>query len=219
MDFFKSTTPETRNSVMHFHERMLKYSPNAPNSDFPEFCNIWRDAMDASWVWMWMYNDFSSQWELTAYDSNFDAEKWLDKTNLVWPDTTSVSEFVTQTEDPIFVNDLDHWHTLYKGTKFRVSCAKQLKQMGCTAFCTVPLISPISGETSRDPFDPNLPIRAAICAHYKDVKSWKSFPKESLILMGRLTGTLVRNSYNAEHRDILIHLNVTVHQNHCRRRV
>lgn len=197
----------TRDRIMRFHARLLSHAPVSPIQDFPEICDAWREATDADWVWMWMYNDLSCQWELTAYDSKFDADVLLTEM-FTWPDTTSILEFVHRIDAPVVVTEVENWQVSHIGEDFGIPWIEQLVQMGCNVFCTVPLLSPRSPQDETTPgIDLVNPIRGAVSFHYRTRDDFDAQPDDVLLLMGWLTASIVRNSYQAEHRSILGILN------------
>src|SRR5207245_8256995 len=96
-----------------FYEEVLKATPSAPESDFPRLCRAWQVATDADWTWFWLYNPFSSRWELTCPSPHGGQD--IVPPSPVNPTSESAAEYCVATGRPVFIADLRGWRSEHGG--------------------------------------------------------------------------------------------------------
>ena len=105
-----------RRTFCHF---LAGLAPTSPNIDLPRLCDAWHSLTDADWVWFWLFNDLTKQWQLLAASPQNDRS--------VIPDTLSVSaknsvnEYIHNTGKPISVPDLQVWQADHNGGTYKVA--------------------------------------------------------------------------------------------------
>ncbi len=186
-----------------FYEELSVIAPSNPTVDLPRLCTAWKNASNADWVWLWVYNDIVGQWEVIAHSA--DPEGRYVPPILTTPNRECVAEYATLEQRPVYVEDLGSWHETRGATRYSVACLSLLTQLGCQALDCVPLLSPPnpSGTTDLAP----LGLQSAVCLHYLDRNRRQSQPEYVLKLMGRISASMIISSFEAEQRQILFSLN------------
>lgn len=202
-----------------FYERISQLAPEStPQDVFPELCRLWTELAQADWVWLWIYNRHTKQWELVCHDSEHLDDLPLPRDILVGRD--SVSEFCATNERVVLIDDIKNWSAFESDKTYRVSAGEWMIDHGGEAFWTIPLLSP---EPATSPGIPknasevdSLRVRGAICIHYKDrrraavlerFRSLEMDPDRELLTMGRLSASAIANAYNAQRFSLLCKLN------------
>ncbi len=162
--------------------------------------------MSADWAWLWLYNDYTRQYELTTSFSATGAEKFPPVRTL--PGVGSVADCCFQTEEPKFVDNVSDWSEEHSGQLYGVTSVSRaaLNTLGCECFDAVPLLAPIAKSGPHAPQSQRSHF-GVITAHYTSKSKRQSQQKESLLLMGRLTAVRVHDTYMQQQREILLRLN------------
>jgi len=180
-------------------------APTAPRVDLPMICDAWRSVTNADWVWFWLFNDLTKQWQLLSASPQNDP--------LIVPQalsvntTNSVNEYIHNTCQPILVPNLKDWQANHGNSTYKVAFSDLLLKMGCAAFQAVPLLPPIFRGKDLA-FSQTTTLRMSICAHYRDANKRTPHDDESLLLIGRAAAQAVMNSYLMEQRTTLLELNL-----------
>ena len=206
-----------REKCVHFHGQLLSRPPCLPSKDFPFICDTWKKVTEADWVWLWLYNEITSQWELAAHDSSFSVSGNA-YGSLLSLHSRSVAEYASSIERPVIVDDLVGWSRTLHGTKYRVANAKRIKQLGARCFRTIPLLSP---SPSAEDGGTESVQRAVITTYFKHSSPAVDFQDDSLLLMGKLSAAQISRSHASENNAILDRLNelaekhlTSVHRQH-----
>jgi signal transduction histidine kinase len=189
-----------------FYEKLSAVAASRPTTDIPRLCDIWREHSGADWVWLWMHNDTAKQWELVGCSPTGAAEYIPD--SLITPTQNCVAEYCNRVGRHEFIEDPENWRAREEksGEEFRVVLGRLLKEKGCVALDCVPLIQPPSNAAEPATSVP-LRIRGAVCLYYRDVRTRTRQPSSVYLLMGRLSASMITDSYEAEQRRVLFSLN------------
>ena len=187
-----------------FLSRIFGTTPTSPRIDLPMVCDCWRVVTNADWVWFWLFNDLTQQWQLLASSPSNDP---LTVPEILSVHTTnSVNEYIHTSRQPILVPDLQTWQVNHKGCTYKVAFVDLLQKMGCVAFQSVPLLPPVIKGNDLA-FSQTTELRMSICAHYRDSGKRIIHDDESLLMIGRAAAQTVMNSYLMDQRSTLLELN------------
>lgn len=179
----------------------------APNDAFRRICKAWSNCSSADWVWLWIHNRHTNEWELVSHFAEGLDDFPVPQSIFLGDD--SVAELASTQQSPIHVSNLSD-QALPKssgGRQHDIKMKAWLQEHGCDSFITVPVASPVA-----DSGDPEyLRIRAAICLHYKDSRRSSAFRTNSsdadLSTKGRLTAGVIANAYHSQRMSMLSELN------------
>ena len=187
-----------------FFNRLCAAAPTSPRVDLPIICECWRVVTNADWVWFWLFNDLTNQWQLLASSPPND--------QLTVPEflsvhaKNSVNEYIHASLKPVWVPDVITWEAKHKDGVYKVAFAEMLQKMGCVAFQAVPLLPPVIKGNDLA-FSKPTALRMSICAHYRDPNKRVGHDDESLLMIGRTAAQAIMNSYLMDQRSTLLELN------------
>ena len=198
--------PETSQNRRDFFHNLYSYAPTSPLTDLVLICKYWRAALNADWVWFWLFNDLTKQWQLLA--SCPDDDIATVPSILSVQSSASVSEYVNVKKQPEWITDLANWRGENGDKKFKVALLELLGKMACAGIQCVPLLPPtITGNDIAAASVAKL--RMAVCCHFKNPKSRIEHDAEKLLMMGRASAQAVMNSYLMEQRAAIMELTST----------
>ncbi len=187
----------------HFYDHLLNHLPPNPDAALTLLCSAWHEVSGAEWVWFWLYNDLTRQWELVAVFP--DARTDLLPKSLSANAAHSVAAYVTQTGNPEHVDDIHAWSRQLDGKEYRVLAAQHLDALGCTSFDSVPITWPDVHPGAAREAMPRL--HAVLCMHYSRNQPRAAQPEGALRLMARLSSLALLNAHHSHQRSILLELN------------
>jgi len=186
-----------------FFNQLYSSAPTRPSTDLSLICKYWRTVLHADWVWFWLFNDLTKQWQLLASCNNHDVAAL--PTALSVQNSNSVSEYVNLVKQPKWIDDLSNWQVTHEGNNYRVALSESLQKMGCKGIQCIPLLTPTI--VGNDPATSRVAqLKMAICGHFKNNQNRIEHDSETLIMMGRASAQTVLNSYLLEQRAALVDL-------------
>lgn len=190
-----------------FYLRLLALPLTDPATVFRELAAAWLEAADARSVTLWLYNTFRGQFQLNAVAGEVGRIDGLIKPVLR---PLNMGEFVAKTGLPVLTANIGKWQGTCEGQEYRAALAREFTEdFGCPGECCIPLLLP---DPSGAP-DKIGPYMGIVSLHYAgfadgvppllrgltpgDATQAENRPavwiEESLVLMGRLTASVLTN--------------------------
>ena len=199
----------SRRTSDRFIDSLLQIPFLDPESDFIALCDTWLAAVNADWVWLWIKNMFSGDWELRMHRSA-SSKEYLPIFGLSEGDR-SIAQFSVETNGilELEASEFESWtrHQMVEGKRVNYRClsASSLYSFGCERFYCVPITNPLIANDNR--INPHLlDLSASICVHYLE-RSVLEHSHEDLARMGRLSNFFICNSYRSRNERALFRLN------------
>lgn len=195
-----------------FYRALFSAVPDRPEVDFQRICEAWLNASGAEWVWLWLFNPYTNEWEIHRVSSRNgnDIDFTLPSRVLPAPDVPklhSAAAYCLKYNEPLL--DVPVTWTAEEGElTYGVVSRKFLMDTGCTRFDCIPFSEPAPKQPLRYRDDPNLSVLSgAICLHYVEGSNRTPQPRESIELMSGITAMAVVNSFAASQFELLVDLN------------
>lgn len=204
-------TADGRSLRQGYYHALLTCSVARTDDAFDPICQAWRQSTSAALCGLWLYNQFSNQFELNGLDAPLDRNPF-DREPRVSDD--SVIYLVRDTRVPEFVPDVVTWRRESGGRRFRVVLSGQFDNFGYRSALYVPILAGANGNgggpaaVSTGPGDVDdlarETVEGVVSLHFDgaDARRCWVHPSgkttdldedtvDSLLLMGRLTALLL----------------------------
>ena len=190
-----------------FFSKITSIVTTTPAQDVPKICNIWMETTGADWAWLWLYNETAGKWELIGCTPDESAE-FLEGF-ITTPSVNCAAEFCNRMKDHRFINSPANWKEVCPGSKeeYIVVLGEVVARHGCKAIDCIPLLQPAADTKANDASPSKLKIRAAVCLYYRDPSRRRAQQSEVFVMMGRLTASMIIDSFEADERQLLFTLN------------
>ena len=169
----------------------------------------WRDYTDATWTWLWLFNEQTKEWELRSC-SPIGQQEYI-PARLSARSDNSVAQYCTSKREHVFVDTLD-WSGEHKGKTYEVAAKDALRQMGCVAFESIPLVPPETIEESETGEIGEPSLRGALCAHYTRTDQGNVSAGEPIALLGEVAALAIQSDQQTHQRNILVTLSRVAEQ-------
>lgn len=200
-----------------FYHDLLNVPLEAPDLVLQEIADAWRAASSAQSALVWLYNSFRGEYQLNAVSSDRPAAFAAPKP----PSRQSLCAYAAAVRQPVLLEDVESWKGELGGVEYRAeTCDLLIRRLECRSACCIPLLQPENGQppdANGAPGSPP-PCFGIVSLHYPSVKAarpeildgvrgterWRADQTgadavdHSLILMGRLTASIITNLRLAE---------------------
>lgn len=195
--------------LRNFYSQVLSTAPKVPHLDHVSLCDSWKELFNATSAWLWIFNKHTDQWELLAVSTG--DEEAAGVQFFATPQRQCLAEYCNRLERPEFVPDMQTWERQLDGTTYSIVCKQHFANMGYRAVDCVPLLFPELSTEATSNSAPQVPLRGAICAYFKDTSLRHLYSPQSLKLAGKVSALKLVDSYQNEQRALLISLNRLAH--------
>ena len=180
-----------------FHNKLLAVSNMPFDAGLSAIASAWQTATGADWVWIWMYNVQSKQWEFLSCDPH---SKYTHLPPHVRHDaTTGILAYAWRKRYPITNANPLNWTETIDNVTYQIVCRNDLIEKRCADLDCVPCILDENHNASD--------LQIGVCLHYRSETKRTPHPQHSLQLMGRHTNGVIVSLFNNEKRKILEELN------------
>jgi signal transduction histidine kinase len=199
MEVGKRVRTEKRSDV--FFENVAKVSlAGEPHLVFDRLCELWHEALNPAWVWLWQRNQYTKHWEPLAVGPD-DFKEQLIPDPIEKP--SCVADLSIKTLQPVRIPDVSTFYLTDGEDSYRLHCRELLLQLHCQSCVIVPLSTTEIGTSHSAS---NIEVVGAISLHYRH--ELINVPSDSeLMAMARLTTSKIIESYQNEYFRLLVELN------------
>ncbi len=179
-----------------FLSALVSYAPVRPDADFEHVCRVWRAATGADFCWLWLHNELTGNFELTACSTSRSGSRPLPPQRQS-PGEGSAGRYTSLSGRPVRIDDVRAWSADWEGKRYRVLMADALVQMGCPALLCVPIPAPGGGGGRSN----------LITLHARSPAAFIRHSDQTLMTKGRATGMSIELINQIEQTSILVELN------------
>lgn len=179
---------------IEFHKKLLGIETTDVTKAFTSLAAAWKHATGCDWVWVWMHNADSGQWEFLACDHESSVHRL--PPHISHEAARGVLAYAWHKRKPITEVAPLTWRRVEGDKEYEVVGHAGIANFGCNLLDCIPCIT-----TS------NQSARVGICLHYCDTITRVFHPVDSLATMGSVTGGVIHGIFAKQTRILEEQLN------------